>query len=89
MVVQNMLLRRTPTWKLEKHKQYFQNAAAWLYFQFLSSQSISARHFSVNLFILVPRQHPKHTILQTCWNFICENIADDLMRNNSEFAEGA
>ena len=31
MVVQKTLLRRTPTWKLQKHKQYFQNAAAWLY----------------------------------------------------------
>ena len=88
MVVQKTLLRRTPTWKLQKHKQYFQNAAAWLVyiFNFLSSQSISARHFSINLFILVPRQHPKHTILQRCWNIICENIVDDLLQNNSELA---
>ena len=28
--VQKTLPRRTPTWRLEKHKQYFQNAAAWL-----------------------------------------------------------
>ena len=48
--VQKTLLRRTPTWRLEKHKQYFQNAAAWLLSIVLPFQYISSRHFSDNFF---------------------------------------
>ena len=51
MVVQKALLRRTPTWKLEKHKKYFQNAAACLpsmSFPLFSIQNISTEHVFVN-----------------------------------------
>ena len=85
--VQKTLLRRTPTWRLEKHKQHFQNAAAWLLSIVLPFQYISSRHFSDNFFfILVPRQHLKRNILEFCSNFICENTVESSI--NSEFATG-
>ena len=87
MFVQKTLLRRTLTWKLEKHKQYFKNAAAWLLSIFFPLQNISSWHFSVNLFfILVPRQHLKRNILELCWNFMCENTAES--STNPGFATG-
>ena len=64
MVVQKALLRRTPTWKLEKHKKYFQNAAACLLSMSFSiifhSKHIHRTCFCQFLFILAcPKAAPE------------------------------